>query len=60
VSIAEQPLWPFAPSKLSTTMSDQTVNAGENLQRLAGEKVQQGCKQEGPRSGAFLLVAFHF
>ncbi len=25
------------------------VNAGELLQRLAGEKVQQGCKQKGPR-----------
>jgi len=35
------------------------VNAGEILQRLAGVKVQHGRKQEGPRSGAFLLVAFH-
>jgi hypothetical protein len=35
------------------------VNAGEILQRLAGVKVQHGCRQEGPRSGAFLLVAFH-
>ncbi|MGO9023735.1 MAG: IS66 family insertion sequence element accessory protein TnpB [Beijerinckiaceae bacterium] len=25
------------------------VNAGELLQRLAGAKVQQGCKQKGPR-----------
>jgi hypothetical protein len=25
-----------------------TVNAGELLQRLAGAKVQQGCKQKGP------------
>jgi hypothetical protein len=35
------------------------VNAGEILQRLAGVKVQHGRKQEGPRSGAFLLVASH-
>ena len=34
------------------------VNAGVILQRFAGAKVQQRCKQEGPRSGAFLLVAF--
>ena len=35
------------------------VNAGEILQRLAGVKVQHGRKQEGPRSGGFLLVASH-
>ena len=35
------------------------VNAGELLQRLAGAKVQQGCKQKGARyRGPFWLVAF--
>src|ERR1019366_3779066 len=40
---------PLAPS----------VNAGELLQRLAGAKVQQGCKQKGPRyRGPFCLSRF--
>jgi hypothetical protein len=35
------------------------VNAGELLQRLAGAKVQQGCKQKGPRyRGPFCLSRF--
>ena len=35
------------------------VNAGELLQRLAGAKVQQGCKQNGPRyRGPFCLARF--
>jgi len=37
-------------------ISVQLVNAGELLQRLAGAKVQQGCKQKGPRyRGPFCL-----
>jgi hypothetical protein len=36
--------------------ADAYVNAGVLLQRLAGAKVQQGCKQKGPRyRGPFCL-----
>ena len=37
---------------------ERYVNAGVILQHFSGAKVQQWCKQKGPRSGAFLLVAF--
>ena len=39
-------------------LAEQRVNAGVILQHFSGAKVQQWCKQKGPRSGAFLLVAF--
>jgi hypothetical protein len=36
------------------------VNAGELLQRLAGAKVQQGCKQKGPDIGGLFACRGFF
>ena len=55
---------PYFPRDLTTPGSYSScavlfVNAGELLQRLAGAKVQQGCKQKGPRyRGPFCLARF--
>jgi hypothetical protein len=61
VSLAENlPLTVVAHHHDGATVTiRQGVNAGELLQRLAGAKVQQGCRQKGPRyRGPFCLSRF--